>query len=118
GSAAVQLATARGVEVWATAGSETKGELCRKLGATRAINHRSRDFVEVVVANGRVDMVLDIVGGAYLEKNLRCLREGGRLVSIGFMQGSRAEIDLIPVLKRNLTITGSMLRPQSALVKQ
>lgn len=118
GSAAIQLASARGLQVLATAGSEEKCQACIRLGAVRAINYRTEDFVQAVRDSGRVDMVLDVVGGSYIERNLRCLADSGRLVNLGFLQGSRGEIDLIPVLKRNLTLTGSMLRPQPVAVKE
>lgn len=116
GTTAIQLATARGSRALATAGSDEKCRACERLGAARAINYRSEDFVDAVgrLTNGRgVDLILDIVGGDYLDRNLRALATGGRLVQIGLMGGSSAVLDLRRVLSRRVTITGSTLRPRS-----
>jgi NADPH2:quinone reductase len=116
GSTAIQLAAARGAEVLATAGSEAKCAACTRLGARRAINHRSEDFVQIVrdVTLGRgVDVVLDIIGAPYLTRNLECLGRDGRLVQIGVMGGATAEISLRLILLRRLTLTGSTLRIRS-----
>jgi putative PIG3 family NAD(P)H quinone oxidoreductase len=117
GTSAIQLAAARGVRVFATAGSDDKCRLCEELGAERAINYRTRDFVEDIRAltSGRgVDLVLDIVGGSYVARNLSVLAMDGRLVQIGLMQGEpAATVDFRRVLGRRLTITGSTLRPRS-----
>ena len=116
GTTAIQLAAARGVRVLATAGSDEKCRACEVLGAERAINYRTEDFVAVVrdVTEGGVDLVLDIVGGSYTNRNLSVLAMDGRLVVIGFMEGEpMAAIDLRRVLGRRLTITGSALRPRS-----
>jgi len=113
GTTAIQLATARGSHVLTTAGTDEKCRAAEQLGAIHAINHRREDFVEVVknVTNGKgVDVVLDIVGGSYLARNLECLARDGRLVQIGLMGGSDATIPLRPILLRRLTITGSTLR--------
>lgn len=120
GTTAIQLARARGATVLATAGSGEKAEACRRLGAVRAINYREEDFVAAVkdaTGGEGVDVVLDIVGGDYLPRNLECLRTHGRLVQIGLIAGSKSAIDLRPVLQRRLTITGSTLRPRSAAEK-
>ena len=117
GTTAIQLAAAFGARVFATAGSDEKCDACRKLGAERAINYRSEDFVEVVRAEGGADVILDMVGGDYIVRNLKSLAEDGRLVQIAFLQGSSAEINLMPLMMRRLTITGSTLRPQSDLAK-
>lgn len=120
GTTAIQLARAFGAAVLATAGSDEKCEACRSLGAHTAINYRSSDFVAAVRAatDGRgVDVVLDIVGGDYLPRNLECLRMDGRLVQIGLIGGSRAALDLRGVLQKRLTITGSTLRPRTAAEK-
>lgn len=116
GTTAIQLAVARGATVFATAGSDDKVRTCEALGATRAINYRTQDFVEVVrdATGGKgVDLILDIIGGSYVNRNLAALAVEGRLVQIGLMGGERAEIDLRRVLGRRLSITGSLLRPRS-----
>jgi NADPH2:quinone reductase len=121
GTTAIQLAAARGVRVFATAGSDDKCRACEALGAERAINYRTEDFVAVVrdLTSGRgADLILDIVGGSYTNRNLAALGMDGRLVVIGFMEGEpMAAIDLRRVLGRRLTITGSALRPRSVLEK-
>jgi len=117
GTTAIQLAAARGSRVFATAGSPEKCRACEGLGAERAINYRSEDFVEVVreLTGGRgVDVVLDIVGGSYVNRDLAALAMDGRAVVIGFMEGEpTATVDLRRILGRRLTITGSALRPRS-----
>jgi putative PIG3 family NAD(P)H quinone oxidoreductase len=120
GTMAIQMARAFGARVFATAGSGAKAAACVALGAEHAINYRDEDFVAVVreLTDGRgVDVVLDIVGGAYLQRNLEVLAVDGRLVHIGQLGGARAEISLTPVLRRRLTITGSTLRPRSVAEK-
>jgi tumor protein p53-inducible protein 3 len=115
GSAAIQMAVAGGATVYATAGSAEKLAACRRWGATVAIDYKNQDFaVEIKAhAEGReVDLVLDPVGAAYLKGNLEVLAPGGRLVNIGLMGGSRAEIDLGRVLGRSLRLIGSRLRPR------
>jgi NADPH:quinone reductase len=117
GTTAIQLARARGARVFATAGSDDKCRACEKLGATRAINYRAEDFVDAIkkLTGGRgVDLILDIVGAEYLDRNLRTLAMDGRLVQIGMMSGTaEAPLDLRRVLGRRLTITGSTLRPRT-----
>ena len=116
GTTAIQLAKARGATVFATAGSDDKVRACETLGARRGINYRTEDFVEVIrdVTGGKgVDLILDIMGGSYLNRNLAALAVDGRLVQIGLMGGESASIDLRRVLGRRLTITGSTLRPRS-----
>jgi putative PIG3 family NAD(P)H quinone oxidoreductase len=116
GTTAIQLAAARGARVLATAGSDEKCRACEQLGAERAINYRTEDFVDVVkqLTKGRgVDLILDIVGGDYIPRDLASLAVEGRLVVIGFMGGDTATIDFRRVLGRRLTITGSTLRPRS-----
>jgi putative PIG3 family NAD(P)H quinone oxidoreductase len=120
GTTAIQLAAARGARVFATAGTADKCRACERLGAARAINYREEDFVEAVtsVTAGRgVDLILDIIGGDYLDRNLRALAVDGRLVQIGLMGGDRATIDLRRILGRRLTLTGSTLRPRSVAEK-
>jgi putative PIG3 family NAD(P)H quinone oxidoreductase len=117
GTTAIQLASARGARVFATAGTDEKCRACEALGAERAINYRTQDFVESIgsLTGGRgVDLVLDIVGGEYFPRNLAVLAVEGRLVQIGLMGGGAAPaIDLGLVLRRRLTITGSTLRARS-----
>lgn len=116
GTTAIQLAAARGARVLATAGSDEKCRACEALGAAHAINYKAEDFVEAVkrFTDGRgVDLVLDIIGGDYFDRNLRALAIDGRLVQIGVMGGAEATIDLRRILARRLTITGSTLRPRS-----
>lgn len=116
GTTAIQMAKAFGAKVFITAGSEEKCAFCRKLGAEAAINYRSSDFVEEVkkLTNGDgVDLILDMVGGPYIEKNLKALKVEGRLVQIAFLQTSRVTVDFMPVMLRRLTVTGSTLRPRT-----
>ncbi|MFP4304906.1 MAG: NAD(P)H-quinone oxidoreductase [Rhodosalinus sp.] len=117
GTTAIQLGHAFGARVFATAGSDEKCVACLNLGAERAINYRSEDFVEVLKAEGGANLILDMVGGDYIARNLRALAEEGRLVQIAFLQGSKAEINFAPVMLKRQTITGTTLRPQSDLAK-
>jgi putative PIG3 family NAD(P)H quinone oxidoreductase len=115
GTTAIQLARAFGATVLATAGSEAKCAACERLGA-RTINYRTADFVQVVreaTGSRGVDIILDIVGGDYLQRNIECLAMHGRLIQIGLLGSSRAEINLRPVMQKRLTITGSTLRTRS-----
>lgn len=113
GTTAIQLARARGARVFATAGTAEKCAACVKLGAERAIDYRNEDFVAIVreLTGGRgVDVILDMVAGPYVAKNLDCLAVEGRLVQIAFLQGARVELNLAPVMMKRLTLTGSTLR--------
>ena len=115
GTTAIQLARAFGAgEIFATAGTDAKCAACERLGA-RAINYRTTDFAETLrgMAGGGVDIVLDIVGGEYLQKNIDCLAMHGRLVQIGLLGGARAQINLTPLMQRRLTLTGSTLRSRT-----
>ena len=116
GTTAIQLAAARGARVFATAGSDDKCRACESLGAVRAINYRNEDFVKAVAdfTEGRgVDLILDIMGGDYFNRNLSALAVDGRLVQIGLMGGESVSLDLRRILGRRLTVTGSTLRPRS-----
>ena len=116
GTTAIQLAKAFGAKVFTTAGSADKCGFCAKLGADVAINYRTSDFVEEVkkYTDGKgVDLIIDMVGAPYIEKNISLLKVEGRLVQIAFLQQSRATIDFMPVMIKRLTITGSTLRPRS-----
>lgn len=117
GTTAIQIASALGARVFATAGSAEKCAACTKLGAERAINYREEDFVEVLKAEGGADLILDMVGGDYIKRNLTALAMDGRLVQIAFLTGPKAEINFAPLMARRLTLTGSTLRPQSDLAK-
>ncbi|TDK42350.1 NAD(P)H-quinone oxidoreductase [Antarcticimicrobium luteum] len=117
GTTAIQLANAFGARVFATAGSDEKCRVCTDLGAERAINYRDEDFVEVLSAAGGADLILDMVGGDYIPRNVRALADDGRLVQIAFLSGPKVELNFAQVMTRRLTITGSTLRPQSDLAK-
>lgn len=120
GVAAIQVAAAFGHRVFATAGTDEKCRACETLGAVRAINYRTDDFVEVVkaeTAGKGVDVILDMVGGVYVQRELDCLADDGRLAVIALLGGSKATVDLGQVLRRRLTITGSTLRPRSVAFK-
>lgn len=109
GTTAIQLAKAWGAKVSVTAGTEEKCKACLQLGATLAINYKTDDFESVLRQEG-VDVILDMVGGEYIPKNLRLLREDGRLVFINAMQGGKAEWNALDIMRRRLTVTGSTLR--------
>ena len=116
GVTAIQLAKARGATVIVTAGSDAKCADCLKLGADHAINYRTQDFAAEVqrITDGKgVDVILDMVGGEYIDRNVRSLAIDGRLVQIAFLEGSKAKIDAMPIMTKRLTFTGSTLRPRS-----
>jgi NADPH2:quinone reductase len=113
GTTAIQLARALGSRVAITAGDDAKCQACRDLGAEWAINYKADDFEQVLKTVG-IDVILDMIGGDYIAKNLRLLRDDGRLVFINAMQGAKAEFNALEVMSRRLTITGSTLRPRSA----
>jgi NADPH2:quinone reductase len=120
GVAAIQVAAALGHAVYATAGSDDKARACESLGARRGINYRTEDFVGVVRAatDGRgVDVILDMVAGDYVPREIACLADDGRLVIIALLGGAQSPIDLAAVLRRRLTITGSTLRPRPVAFK-
>lgn len=120
GTTAIQLAKALGARVYVTAGSADKCEACIALGADGAINYREADFVDSVHAftNGAgVNVVLDMVGAPYFQQNLRCLAMDGRLVLIAFLGGAKAPVDLTTIMTRRLHVTGSTMRPRTAVQK-
>ena len=117
GTMAIQLANLFGSEVYATAGSDAKCSACEELGAIRAINYNKEDFLEVIKSIGGVHLILDMVGGAYIEKNIKALVDDGRLVQIAFLKGAKVELNFAQIMTRRLTVTGSTLRPQSDLSK-
>lgn len=116
GTTAIQIARALGARVFATAGSAEKCAVCADLGAV-AINYRETDFVEVLQAEGGADLILDMVGGSYIARDLKALADDGRLMFIAFLQGAKAEINFSQIMMRRLTVTGSTLRPQSDAAK-
>ncbi len=117
GTTAIQMARALGARVFATAGSAEKCAACEALGAERAINYHTEDFVPLMRAEGGAHVILDMVGGDYLPRNVKALADEGRLVQIAFLKGTKAELNFAEVMMRRLTITGSTLRPQSDLAK-
>ncbi len=120
GTTAIQIAHALGSRVIVTAGSAEKCAACLRLGADRAVNYRDEDFVEAVKAftNGRgVDVILDMVGGDYVAKDIAALAPDGRLVFIAFLKGPKVELNLMPVMLKRLTITGSTLRSRPDAAK-
>lgn len=119
GTTAIQLAVAKGMRVFATVGSVAKADACEQLGAI-AINYREQDFVAVIKeqTQGRgVDVILDMVGGNYIQRNFSAAAKDARIVNIAFLQGSKSEVDFMPLMLKRLTLTGSTLRAQSAEIK-
>lgn len=116
GLTAIQLARAFGAEVWTTVGNQEKAEACLKAGAQHAVIYRDTDFeadIRQATSGQGVDVILDMVGGAYINKNIRLLAVNGRLVQIAFLEGSKTEIDALPIMTKRLSFTGSTLRPRS-----
>ncbi len=120
GTTALQIASSLGARVITTAGNAEKCDACLQLGAERAVNYKEENFVDAVkefTAGKGVDVVLDMVGGDYLPKNIKCLAPDGRHVNIAFLQGSKVEINMMPVMLKRLTLTGSTLRARPVAVK-
>ncbi|MFM7273117.1 MAG: NAD(P)H-quinone oxidoreductase, partial [Gammaproteobacteria bacterium] len=120
GTLAIQLAQAFGARVVTTAGSEEKCAACRRLGADVAVNYRDSDFVAAVKAfsgGHGADLILDMVGGEYVQRNIQCAAEDGRIVQIAFLQGAALSLNLMPVMLKRLTITGSTLRARPVSFK-
>jgi len=117
GTTAIQLAHRFGARVFTTAGSKVKCDACLGLGAEQAINYRTDDFVDQLRGEGGADVILDMVGGDYIARNLRALADDGRLVQIAFLNGPKAEINFAQIMTRRLSVTGSTLRPQSDAAK-
>jgi NADPH2:quinone reductase len=116
GTTAIMMARVWGARTFATAGSAEKCRACEDLGAERAINYREEDFVEAVLAatdKHGADVILDMVGGEYVARNFKAAARDGRIVNIAFLQGSKVEINLLPLMLKRLTLTGSTLRPRS-----
>jgi len=114
GTTAIQMASALGVKVIATAGSDEKCAICEQLGAVKAINYHKQDFVNESqrLTNGGVNVVLDMVGGDYIEKNIAACAQSARIVSIAFLRGPIAEVNFLPLMLKQLVLTGSTLRAQ------
>jgi NADPH2:quinone reductase len=120
GTSAIMMAHHLGSRVFATAGSPEKCRACEKLGAERGIDYRAEDFVQIVkdATEGKgVDVILDMVGGDYVGRNLAAAALHGRIVNIAFLKGSKVEVDLLPIMVKRLTLTGSTLRPRSVAEK-
>ena len=117
GTTAIQLANVLGARVFTTAGTDEKCAACVSLGAEIAINYHEADFVAVVRGEGGADLILDMVGGDYIGRNIKTLADDGRLVQIAFLQGPKVELNFAQIMMRRLMITGSTLRPQSDLAK-
>jgi len=113
GTTAIQMAKAHGARVYATAGDDAKVKLCEELGADRGINYKSEDFENVVDGLGGADVVLDMVGGPYVQKNLNLMKAGGRCVMIAFLQGPHADLNLMRLMLKRLTLTGSTVRART-----
>jgi putative PIG3 family NAD(P)H quinone oxidoreductase len=119
GSLAIQMFAARGSRVFATAGSDEKCGACRSFGATRAINYRSEDFVAVVKEEiGGVDVILDMVGGSYIQRNIEAAAPWGRIVNIAYQESAKAEVNFTPVLTKRLTLAATTLRGREPAQKQ
>ena len=118
GTTAIQMASQLGARVFATAGSKEKCDACLALGAERAVNYREEDFVEALKEpTGGMDVILDMVAGDYVQKNISLLRPEGRLVHIAFLGGHEVELNLMPTMLKRLSVLGSTLRPQSIEAK-
>ncbi|SHE86975.1 NADPH2:quinone reductase [Microbulbifer donghaiensis] len=120
GTTAIQLAHNFGVRVFATAGSAEKCAACEALGAEKAINYKTEDYVEVVreaTGGHGADVILDMVGGDYIDRNIQVAAKDGRIVNIAYLQGASVQVNMLPVMLKRLTLTGSTLRPQSLQVK-
>ncbi len=118
GTTAIQMASQLGARVFATAGSREKCDACLALGAERAVNYREEDFVEALKEpTGGMDVILDMVAGDYVQKNISLLRPEGRLVHIAFLGGHKVELNLMPTMLKRLSVLGSTLRPQSIEAK-
>ena len=120
GTAAIQIARSLGARVFATAGSDEKCRACEQLGAERAVNYRSEDFVDVIreATDGHgADVILDMVGGDYVGRNIELAARDGRIVNIAFLAGAKVQVNMLPVMLKRLVLTGSTLRPEPAAVK-
>ncbi len=117
GTTAIQIAHALGARVYASARTDEKARFCESLGAERGINYQTEEFSDILLSVGGADLILDMVGGPYIQQNIRSLANDGRLVQIAFLKGPRAEVNFTEIMTRRLTLTGSTMRPQSDLAK-
>lgn len=117
GSTAIQLGKALGLRVFATSGKPEGCDFCEELGAERAINYREEDFVEIIKEAGGADIIIDIIGGDYIARNISAAKPDGLIVQLAFNKGSKVEINLMPIMLKRLTYTGSTLRPRSKAFK-
>lgn len=119
GSIAIQMARITGARVYATAGSDAKCRVCEKLGALRAINYKEENFVDVIkqITGRGADVILDMVGGDYIQRNIQASAKDGRIVNIAYQHGSVAEVNFMQVMLKRLTLTGSTLRSRSKVEK-
>ncbi|MEI6097388.1 MAG: NAD(P)H-quinone oxidoreductase [Alphaproteobacteria bacterium] len=117
GTTGIQIARALGATVYTTTGTDEKARFCEQLGAERGFNYKTDDFATALRKLGGVNLILDMVGGSYIQQNLNALADDGRLVQIAFLQGAKAEVNFTELMTRRLTMTGSTLRPQSDLAK-
>jgi putative PIG3 family NAD(P)H quinone oxidoreductase len=116
GTTAIQMAVAHGAKVFATAGSDKKARKCEELGARRGINYKTEDFVMVMdemTGGTGADVIFDMVGGEYIQRNITCAARGGRIVNIAYQQGSVAEVNFLPLMLKQITLTGSTLRARA-----
>ena len=118
GTTAIQLASVFGARVFTTAGSEKKCKACLDLGAEIAVNYNNDDFVDIICKLGGANVILDMVGGSYIPRNLKALADDGRLIQIAFLEGPKVEVNFTNLMIRRLTVTGSTLRPQSDHAKK
>ena len=118
GTTAIQLASVFGARVFTTAGSEKKCKACLDLGAEIAVNYNNDDFVDIICKLGGANVILDMVGGRYIPRNLKALADDGRLIQIAFLEGPKVEVNFTNLMIRRLTVTGSTLRPQSDHAKK
>ena len=117
GTTAIQIAKAIGARVFTTAGTDEKCAFCAELGAQKAWNYRTADWSALMAQAGGANVILDMVGGSYIQRNIKALANGGRLVQIAFLQGAKADVNFAEVMTRRLILTGSTLRPQSDRAK-
>jgi NADPH2:quinone reductase len=117
GTTAIQIACALGATVYTTTGTDDKATFCMALGAELGLNYKTADFATILAKLGGMNVILDMVGGPYIQQNLKALADDGRLVQIAFLQGPKAEVNFTELMTRRLTMTGSTLRPQSDLAK-
>lgn len=117
GSTAIQLGAQNGLQVFTTCSDERKAAFCKACGAHQVINYKQEDFVSIVASQGGADIVLDIVGGDYVTRNFKAANMDARIIQLAFRTGSKVDIDLMPIMLKRLTLTGSTLRPRSANYK-